>query len=97
MAIELPGSSPRAASVTTASSIVVRENQGRKKLVLCNDGADVIYVVRGQSAVINSGIRLPTGAVLVDEPDTLGRMYLGPWSAIVTTTTSVLTISEDGG
>ena len=96
--IELPGSSPRAVSVTTTSAIVVRENRGRKKLVLCNDGSDIIYLVRGQTAVINTGIRLnANGGSIVDEPDILGRMYLGPWSAIVATTTSVLTIAEDGG
>lgn len=97
MLAELPGSSPRAASVTTTSSIVVRENVNRKKLVLCNDGSDVIYLCRGQSVAVNTGIRLPSGAVLVDEPDVFGKMYLGPWAGIVGTTTSILTISEDGG
>jgi len=95
---ELPGGSPRAASVTTTSTIVVRENQGRKKLTLVNDGADIIYLCRGERAAINTGIRLnANGGSLCDEPDVYGRLYLGPWSAIVITTTSVLTIAEDGG
>ncbi len=97
MDLELPGGPPRSASVTTASSIIVAPlSRERRKLIIVNNGAKACFLCRGQTAVANAGIRLnPTGSSLVDEPDNLGRMYRGSWSAITASDTTTLTISEE--
>lgn len=96
MVTELPGAPPRSVTLSTASAIVCTPNPRRRKVVLSNDDATiVIYVCRGATAIVNAGIPIPPRASLVDEPDVLGRMYYGPWSAVATSGTPVLAISEE--
>lgn len=93
---ELGGGPPTQLALSTTSAIAVRACYTRKKLVLCNNTLIDIWLSRSDSAVVNAGILLQaSGGSLVDEPDTWGRIYMGPWSAIAASGTPILSISED--
>lgn len=93
---ELGGSAPFNATVGVASAVVVLPVNRRSKIVFTNDSDTVIYLARADQARINAGIRLnAAGGSFVDEPDTFGRIYCGPWSAISTAATKNLCISQD--
>lgn len=90
------GGPPRAISIGTTSTLVLKSRSTRKKVILVNDSDEDIYVARADSAVLNAGIRLNAdGGALVDEPDTLGRIYTGPWYAICASGSKNLCVSED--
>ncbi len=79
---ELGGGAPLSATAGVASAIFVRDNPSRKKIIIGNDSDSVIYLSQSNQAVLNKGIPLRVGAVLIDEPDIFGRIYTGVWSAI---------------
>lgn len=77
------GHTPAYLGVTAASQNIVRANKNRKKITLVNDSANVIYVAKADTAILNAGIRLnANGGSVVDEPDQTGYLYTGPWAAI---------------
>jgi len=95
-AAPLGGGPPLNVAVGVASGIVVQAVQRRKKIILVNDSINVIYLARADEARVNAGIRLnANGGSYEDVPDTLGRMYDGPWAAISTGAASNLCISQD--
>ncbi len=90
------GGPPQAFPVTNASQIVVRDNQGRKKVTFFNDSAVRMYLAKSDLALINAGIPLQPGGMLIDQPDNRGYIYTGPWTAVSTVAgPSALAISED--
>jgi len=65
------------------SLLVVRPRSNRRRLLLTNDGTDIIYLAKADAAVINSGIRLNAAGGWYEEIcDQLGYIYLGPFAAI---------------
>lgn len=87
--------SPPAVSVTTASGQVLAGNKNRRKAILINDSAQVIYLARGMPAALNAGIRLnPAGGSWIEEPDSLGHVFTGPIFAIAAATSNLLVTEE---
>lgn len=92
----LNGGPARVALVDVVSAIIIVEAFYRKKLVICNISDTDIYLARSENAALNAGILLPAnGGILIDEPDALGRIYTGPWSAIASAGPKIVTYSED--
>lgn len=90
------GAPPVSVATGTTSILVARANQARMKMILINDSDTTIYITRGDFARLNAGIRLnANGGSLVDEPDSLGRIYTGPWSAISSAASKNLCVSEE--
>lgn len=90
------GSPPVSVTAGTASVLLTRANQARMKITIINDSDTIVYVARGDFARLNAGIRLnPNGGSLIDEPDTLGRIYTGPWSAITSAAGKIICVSEE--
>lgn len=71
------------------ATVVSASNRSRISLTLTNDSANVIYVFKGEGAVIGKGIRLNKegGAIVIDD-------YTGLVTAAATTAKSNLCISE---
>lgn len=92
----LPGAPPRAMALSTSSAIISSPNWRRRKIIITNDSAEIIYLARGESASANAGIRLnANGGTLIDAPDVYGRMYYGPWAAVAASGSPALLISEE--
>ncbi len=69
-------------TVSGVSSTIVAANDNRRDLVIVNDSGLVIYLARGNTAVVGSGIRLNAlGGVY--NMDTL-NLFLGEINAIST-------------
>ena len=68
------------AGVVDADSIIVAANEERADLKIVNDSASIVYLARGNVAVVNSGIRLNAngGAFNMDTVD----LFLGAIHAI---------------
>jgi len=95
-ASELGGSRSGFTVVGVASVLVLQANRYRKKSQLTNDSANVIFVDKGPEAALNSGIRLnANGGVWENEPDTFGRLWTGPISAISAVAAQNLCWTED--
>lgn len=93
---DLGGGIPSAIALSTTSAVVARDAPSRKKIVFCNATTIDMWLARGQFAILNSGIYLQAnGGSVVDEPDTLGRIYTSTWAAIAASGTPTLSISED--
>ena len=94
---EIGGSRSGFFTVGVASLQVAGVNLLRKKLVLANDSANIIYLVKGTAAaVVGSGIRLnANGGTVVFEPDTYGRIWRGSIQVIATGAASNLVWQED--
>ena len=92
---DIGGGPPQVAVVGTASAIIVPPRR-RKKIILVNISDTRIDVSRSGTAILGAGIALyPNGGVFVDEPDTWGRIYQGPYAAISSGAAKALAISED--
>lgn len=89
------GGPPRSVTVGTTSTLVSTARK-RRKIILTNDSDEEIYLARADSAALNAGIRLNAdGGALIDEPDSTGFMYAGPWYAICASGSKNLCVSED--
>jgi hypothetical protein len=49
-------------SVATTDTAILAQNLGRREVTIVNDGANVVYLALGATAVANQGIRLAAGA-----------------------------------
>jgi len=70
----------RYAGVTDASTIIVPANEQRVDLKIVNDSDSIVYLARGNTAVVGSGIRLNAngGTLNMDTAD----LFLGAIHAI---------------
>ena len=79
-----------------ASLQVVPFNGHRKKLIICNDGANAVYLCKGDgAAVANAGALLLPGGAWNLEPDTKGYLWKGAIQAISLVAAQNLTWQED--
>lgn len=79
-----------------ATTGVIREmNVNRRKLTLVNQSANDVWFAKGPVCTINEGIYRAPYSSLVDEPDTLGYIYRGQWSAISDGAGRLVTICEE--
>lgn len=86
----------RSVSVGTASIAAAPDRPTRKKLAFINDSDTIIYLAKASVAALNSGFRLnPDGGSMVDEPDSRGYFYTGPWAAISSAASKVLLVAEE--
>lgn len=88
----------RSGAVTTgvASLQVLDANARRKQVIFVNNSVAVIYLTKGPTAAINTGIRLNAGGgSWIETPDTLGYFWRGAFSAIASAAGAVLTFCED--
>jgi len=94
---DFTGAVPLTATVGVASAELIPENFSRLgPVVVTNLSAGQIYLARKNRAVLLSGIPLVAyGSVMVDVPDTRGRIYKGPWYAIGSGAGLVVAISEE--
>ena len=87
----IPNSTETSVEVGLASTLVLAANPNRVDADLVNDGANVIYLARGNAAVLNAGIRLnPNGGSYRIGTNNL---FLGAINGISTNETN-LTVSE---
>jgi len=92
----IAGGPPRAVTIGTTSTLILMANQSRKRVYLVNDSTEAIYIARADSAAMNAGIRLnPAGGSFVDEPDTRGEIYTGPYYGICNSGSMNLAVEED--
>lgn len=90
------GSPPLSITAGITSLLLVRSNPTRMRISIINDSDTIVYLTRGESARLNTGIRLNAhGGSLIDEPDTLGRLYTGPWSVISSAAGKNICVSEE--
>jgi len=93
-----PGQASRDGAIAcgAVSLIVLNANIFRKQATFTNDSINIIYIAKGNLATINSGIRLnANGGAFTLQPDTSGRIYVGPIAAIATGAASNLCWTED--
>jgi len=94
--VSIGGGPPRSFAVGVASLICLRDNPNRRKVTIINDSDTTVYLSKFQEAVVNAGIRInAAGGVMIDEPDNLGYIYTGPWSAISGGAAKNITIIEE--
>lgn len=95
--VEGEASRSLAFSVLAISSIVLLANSFRKEATFTNDSDTVIYLAKGDIATVNAGIRLnASGGKCIIEPDSTGRIYIGPVAAIAAAAGGkVLCMTED--
>lgn len=81
-----------AVPVEVASTLVLAANVHRADAVIVNDSDTVIYLARGNAAVLNTGIRLNAsgGSYEIN----LDNLFLGAVYAICSVADKVLTVSE---
>jgi len=90
------GGSISGAFAAGAASLVVRQaNAYRKQCSFTNDSVNVIYLAKGDIAILNAGIRLGPAGTCILEPDVFGDIWTGPVSAIATAAASNLCWTED--
>ncbi len=82
----------RAVTVLDTNTRVLRPNAKRKWAIFVNDSDTVIYLALGETATINSGIRLNAsgGAYEINALN----LWRGPVSAISSVTTKILCVVE---
>ena len=81
--------STTAVSVATSSTPIVGQNLGRRELTITNDGANIVYLALGSTAIASNGIRLAASGGSY----TTSR-WQGPVSAIALTGATVVTVAE---
>ena len=94
---DFTGAVPLTGTIGAASAIIIPENFSRRgPVIITNLSAGQIYVARKDRAVLLSGIALVAyGSTMVDQPDTLGRIYKGPYSAIGSGAGLIFSFSEE--
>ena len=93
---EFGGSRSSFTTVGVADVQVVRPNSNRRKLIIINNAANNIYLVKGDGpAAVNSGITLLPGGSWIIVPDTLGYIWKGEIHAISGVAAQNLTWTED--
>jgi hypothetical protein len=78
-----------AISVAVTSTPVLPLNLGRREVTICNDGANIVYLALGITAVANNGIRLTAAGGSYTT-----NLWEGAINAIALTGTTVLTVAE---
>ena len=79
-------------SVAAATTLVLAANESRVNAVFVNDSSEVIYLSRGNAAVVGRGIRLNAngGSYEIDA----SNLFVGAINGIATGAGSNLTVSE---
>jgi len=94
MSEDIGGENPRFAAVAAVSALILDANPSRKRLVLVQTTGNVVSLAKRDPAVLNSGITLTAAGSTYIEPDSVGRIWKGPWYAIASAASN-LAISED--
>ena len=82
-------------TIAATSTMVVDVNRFRQKLILVNNSDEDIYVAPHSLAVATYGVPLvAAGGAIVDEPDSTGWIYKGPWMAICASGGKILSVTE---
>ena len=90
------GSRSSSTPIGVTSTAVLRPNSHRKEATFTNNSANTIFLAKGQEASLNAGIRLnANGGSAVIKPDTTGRIYSGPITAISAFAAMSLCWTED--
>lgn len=85
--------SQTAISVGTSSTSVLAANSNRKKVILCNDSANIIYISFNGAAALNTGLRLnANGGTYIGDG---GCIETGAITAISGTASSNLLVIEE--
>jgi len=93
---ELGGSRPGTHACGLASTQIIRHNAHRKKLIITNDAANVVYLSKGEGpAIVNAGIPLFPRGVWIIEPDYRGYIWKGPIQCISLAAVQNLAWQED--
>jgi hypothetical protein len=78
-----------AVSVATSTTPILAQNLGRRELTICNDGANIVYLALGSTAVASNGIRLAASGGSYTT-----NLWQGPVSGIALTGATVVTVAE---
>lgn len=89
------GSIADSATVGVASAQILRPNNRRKSVIFTNLSTAVIYLAKGENAVVGTGLPLTAYGSVYAEPDNRGRIWYGSWHAIASGAGSALSICED--
>lgn len=76
------GAVPFGVSVGTASILVRRTNTKRKRIFIQNASDAALYLWKADTAALGGGVLLYPGMAWYEVADSLGYLYVGPFSAI---------------
>lgn len=83
-------------TIGTASVVILSPNPWRKKVTLVNDSDTIIFITKGDIAILNTGARLnAAGGSMTIEPDTAGYIWKGAISGISSAATKNLCVTEE--
>jgi hypothetical protein len=78
------GSQEQVTVTSSGSQALIGQNFDRRRLFIQNHGRSKVYVYKGTPAVAaNTPIRLNPGGSFIEQPDNLGFLYTGEFTAIV--------------
>ena len=79
-------------SVGSSTTVVLAANEARVNAVIVNDSDEIVYIGRGNAAVLNEGIRLNAsgGSYEIDSTN----LFRGAINGISTSGTKNVTVSE---
>ncbi len=82
-----------------ASAVVLEMNLRRYRVVFVNDSDTIIYLMKGNGAALNVGLRLNANGGSYSEEmhmhNGMGIMYTGIWTAYSGAANKILQVAED--
>lgn len=81
-------------TVATTSRVIVNANVARQYLAIVNDGDQDVYLNFRATSTAGTGIRLNANGGAYEMDITSSNVYVGPVSAVTSTSTSAVTIIE---
>jgi len=94
--LNLGGALSTFATIGVASAVCLAARRNRRRALFVNTSVNLIFLAKGQDAVIGSGIPIvANGGSWEETPDTLGYLWRGSFSAIAAGAGSNLAIQEE--
>ena len=82
-------------TVGATSTQVAEDNPRRRRIVLCNNSDEDMYVAPGALAVSTQGMPVNAGGGVWDDgPDNQGYVYTGIYTAVCVSGGKVLSVTE---
>ena len=86
---------PTIGAASSLALAAVKPGSRRLRVVLCNNSDEDMYVCPGDTAIATAGIPLKAaGGSWSDQPDSIGYIYQGIYTAICASGGKVLSVTE---
>ena len=83
-------------TVGTSDVKVLDKNQSRLRVTIVNDSTNIVYLMKGRTAVSGDGIRLnANGGSYEDQKDMFGYIFTQEYHAVATGAGSNVTVIEE--